>query len=919
MIKFVKPIFLMLLVLIPIFIFLSYRFNDVIKNKKFKGLILLRSIIIFILVLALSNPVLNLKLRESNTIFLVDLSESNIQSKSSMETFIKDALKEKPKGDKAGIMSFGSKSVVEQFPKKDIEFNKIYNMPESDSTNVEDALKYVISLLGEGISSTRVVILTDEEENRGSSSNVVPVFKSENTEVKVFSIKNEKKQDVSIEEVDVPSKASIDQEFNITVTIKSTVATSATLNLMLNGEKIKESNVNIEKGENKFVIKDKILSSGLNKYQVSIDPANDSQKLNNDYSFFVNGIDKPKVLLVEESIGEADEILKILESINVECEIKNASSAPSTLEDMNRFRAIFLVNTSRKSLPEGFMNNIETYVKDLGRGFIAIGGENSYALGEYRGTKVEEVLPVLMDPNGKKEIPKVCMMIIIDRSGSMSEKLGLSAKLDTAKMAALATVDSLRDSDDVGVIFFDDLPTKFIEIQNASNKEELKKKIYGVSLGGGTSILPALNLGYEEIKRSDAKYKHIILLTDGQAETTGYDDVINKMKGDNITLSTVAVGQGSDQNLLSSLAKMGEGRYYYADANTDIPRIFAKETFMAYKEFLNNRAFLPVVSSSHEILSGIDLNMPMINGYVATGEKPNSSVILRSDEDDPLLSAWQIGLGRSVAWTSDLNGNWSKDLLGWKDLNKLFNNIIEWTIGDFEEDGAGYIKVLDNVGEGKLIYSSEGLNNKEIVGKVIYPSGKQEEKVLSQSDIDEFSNNFELLEKGIYSIVVTEKEGDNVVNSKIGAFAKQYSPEYKIGATTDEFDKFKKLSSAIDIFEPKDVFNTKLNLVSSTYDLTWMLVTCGLLLFMLDIINRRLGIKLTPVTNFLLKFKNKINITTNPIKDKAEKVKNLEKANLSKIEVEKSKKEKEPVLVKEEETVDTLDSLMMKKRKRDNK
>ena len=52
-----------------------------------------------------------------------------------------------------------------------------------------------------------------------------------------------------------------------------------------------------------------------------------------------------------------------------------------TLKEMLQYKSIILENVYRTDLPEGFLKNLKTYVKDYGCGLVACGGEDSFALG----------------------------------------------------------------------------------------------------------------------------------------------------------------------------------------------------------------------------------------------------------------------------------------------------------------------------------------------------------------------------------------------------------------------------------------------------------------------------------------------------------------------------------------------------------
>ena len=166
-------------------------------------------------------------------------------------------------------------------------------------------------------------------------------------------------------------------------------------------------------------------------------------------------------------------------------------------------------------MQEGFLDTLETYVKDYAGGLIAIGGSNSFALGNYKNTPLETVLPVSMDLEGEKEIPKLAMAMVIDHSGSMSSPSTQQSSIscmEVAKQAATKALDSLREIDEVGVLAFDNGFTWAVPLTPATDKDAIAANIGGIQANGGTSIYPALAEAVDKLKDSDASLKHIILL-----------------------------------------------------------------------------------------------------------------------------------------------------------------------------------------------------------------------------------------------------------------------------------------------------------------------------------------------------------------------------------------------------------------------
>ena len=156
--------------------------------------------------------------------------------------------------------------------------------------------------------------------------------------------------------------------------------------------------------------------------------------------------------------------------------------------------------------------------------------------------------------------------------------------------------------------------------------------IGSIRSGGGTQILHPLEEAWQNLRKKETKLKHIILLTDGQAEQHGYERIIEGINKDGITLSTVAIGKGADTLLLRALAYGGMGRYYQTDEFSDIPSIFAKEAFLAGQKYLQNRHFYPELVNSMGLLRGIEA-LPPLDGYVATKIKPCTNRF-KSDTED---------------------------------------------------------------------------------------------------------------------------------------------------------------------------------------------------------------------------------------------------------------------------------------------
>jgi Mg-chelatase subunit ChlD len=921
-----RPLLLFLIPVAILFVLYTARKLGKMYNLRRRLILFLRNAVFVLLILALSGVNIKWIVDTTTTIFVVDASDSMKGNRITAEEFVRKALNQKGFKDQAGVVAFGDNSLIESFVSKDSVFNKIETEPRGIYTDIENALTTSVSLLPQN-SKKRVVLITDGEENEGNSSLLASSIIGQDIDFKVYRIESEIGKEAAVDSITVPKRLRVGEEFSIVVVIESTIQTGAKLTLISGKDKAVEERVVLQKGSNRFVFRDKADIGGFKSYKVLLEPDSDTESKNNEASTFTNVIDRPKILVVEDSAGEADEVVRMLTATGMNYVRVNAQSVPGTLEGLSAYKSIITCNVSAENLSDGFLNSLDSYVKDMGGGFIATGGENSFALGGYYKTPLEKVLPVEMELKGKKEIPDMSIVLVIDKSGSMTEGRGGIMKLDIAKEAAARTLDSLRPKDQIGVLTFDDTNYWVVPTRKADDAEKIRDDIGTIRPGGGTSIIPALQEAYDSIKNTNTKIKHIILLTDGQAEKSGYMELVEKIKKDNITVSTVAVGQGSDVQLLEDIAKGSNGRFYYTDEFSNIPRIFAKETFIAARAYLNNREFVPAIINAHPVLAGAaEQGLPVLLGYVAATPKSTSRVVLASDQDDPILTVWQYGLGKTAAWNSDINGKWSRNYVGWENNIKLWQNLINWTIEKYQEDD---IAVETEVQGGKGIVT---LNNKvdkgefETKATIVSPSLESREVTLYPVAPGQYSGDFEITETGSYIIKALQQKAGETVNAASTGISVQYSPEYRIQPPSGYLDRLIKEAGGTLINSPEDVYKGKIKDIFGAVDLTPMLLILALILFMLDIALRRLNLpmaaledKLSAIRTKLLPQGKKQKKIKRPLSTMSEEVKLVDAKVQSQQKVEEKPESKAKAPNAEKTKAENLDtsSLLKKKKNRE--
>lgn len=791
------------------------------------------------LLLALLGVSISRKSGVNTTIFLADISNSNEQNLEAMEDFLDGAISRMPGDNQYGIVTFGKNSLVDQFLTGEDHFSRIMSLPDKTATNFEEAISRALAMIPPG-GAGRVVILTDGRETKGDMLSTASALASRQIELLALVYDVNQGQDVYIENVELPSYLYQGDKYSMTVTVESNYETDAQLQIWMGSQQKSAYEVHLNRGANRFQFQQEVTGESVEGFEVRVVAAGDTCEENNSYHAYSVVDSAPRVLVVTGRGEDGSQYRSLLDSANCNYNMVSARNAPDTLEKLLEYKSVILDNVYMFDLPEGFLENVETYVKDYGCGLVCCGGETSYALGGYRGSVLETVLPVDMQLRGVNENPSMAMIMVIDHSGSMSVYAGDGAtNLDLAITAAQTAVDQMLDTDYAGVLTFDDTYSWVVEPTLVSDRESIKNEIATIPEGGGTTIQPALWEALKGVKSCDASIRHVVLLTDGQGETNDYRKLTTAFNDAGVTLSTVAVGEGSDSKLLERIAKECGGRYYYSDLATDVPRIFAQEVFLGGDTYLQNGVFGLAVNGSHEITRGLFADgWPNILGYVSATPKRASNVLIASEKDDPVLTVMQYGLGHTVAWNTDVTNQWTAGFAGESDYVQLWKRIIDYSVGH-AGIGEDSVDVLTAGGYTTVTYQTPDYGMQTKVEAVYTdPEGNTLTQPLQATAPGSFEARLDTDVTGIYNLSVRRIDEGEITNAVTTVTAVQYSDEYKFNVSDAAFREF--VDRYGRMLEPEENFWQKRKSgLRERYELTMWLILLALLWFVLDIAMRR--------------------------------------------------------------------------------
>ncbi|MCR8635478.1 VWA domain-containing protein [Paenibacillus radicis (ex Xue et al. 2023)] len=804
----------------------------------------LRTMILLLLILSLSGIQWFATLEQKAVYYVIDRSDS-MQTSKAYEQWLKASADAKAKDDQIGVISTGLDAIVERsLTSQSLNEFSFTGQVNRQFSNLAQGLQLAGSMLPD-LSTPRVVLLTDGNENVGDLLRQGKLLKDKGIPVDVLPLPKSAKKDVSIDSLKLPEKLYQGEKYTLEIAIASTFAGSGELRIYEENQEISKQSVTVERGDNRFVLQSLAKEAGFHRYRAELYFAEDEQAENNIGYAFSRVTGPPKVLVVEGVTGSSGNIESVLKSSFIGYEVIPPEMLSREMANYAGYDSIILNNVSATRISGPQMEMIETAVSSYGIGLMMLGGEDSYGMGGYFKTPIEKALPVYMDLQGKREIPSLGLILVIDRSGSMA-----GGKLELAKEAAMRTVELMRKKDSVGVVAFDSTPWWVVEPQKLTDRKKVLEQIQSIQPAGGTEIYTAVDEAYQRMLKVEAQRKHIILLTDGQSATNqSYEQLTENMLKNNMTLSSVAVGEGSDVQLLESIAKMAKGRFYYTNDQSTLPAIFSREAVMMARTYIVDQPFVPALGQTGEWKGLFGDGVPKINAYVAVTPKETAEVALMSPEPDPLLARWQYGSGRSVAWTSDITGKWSADWIAWDRFSNVFSQIIKWTFPQFQASPFTLSSHLNGNEATLAIKSSLSGVQGDAQASITDDTLGKTELSLSPTAPGEYESKLAVQKPGVYLAKIDLKDASDKEKS-LGSFTTgfviPYSPEYKINPA-DPAGKLKQLAELtggrlLSLERPEEVFQGEVKPKRQSHDISMPLLIVALLLWLLDIAVRRLSI-----------------------------------------------------------------------------
>ncbi|MBL4845283.1 MAG: VWA domain-containing protein [Planctomycetes bacterium] len=718
-----------------------------------------------------------------------------------------------------------------------------------EGTDVAAALRLARGTLPRG-AARRVILISDGRANRGDFARELEALREEGVELHTWALRSQsEKPEIVAEALRAPNEAQVKAPFDLELVVRASQATRARVTVYRNKFRIETREVDLRAGLNVLNIPKVRLEAGFHEFEARIAPldaAADTRAENNVARAATRVAGKPRVLIIERNPREIRYLEDALREESMSVEVRPPLGLPQELNELLDVDALILSDVPADAFQPAQLRLVERYVKELGGGLLMLGGEQSFGLGGYYRTPIEDALPVRMPIKKDIEKPSLALLLVIDKSGSMDGE-----KIQIAREAAIASAEVLKASDQFGVVAFDSLAQWICPLVDATEKERITSSVSRLVAGGGTNIYRGLYKAYKRLLESEAKLKHIILLSDGHTQGSGYRRLVSHIAADEITLSTVGIGAGADKKLLSNMAEWGGGAYYHTEDFASIPQIFTRETLRASKSMLIEEPFVPQLASQSPVLKGLnEKELPFLLGYVATQRKPRASLVLVSEYGDPVLATWSYGLGRSAAFTSDAKTRWAGDWIAWSGYAKFWGQLVRSVMATGGrsslstrtqvrlEDGKAHLQfdVRDQRGEFRDEEPPQVFLSTDA-------SGTPRALSVRHTAPGVFEAEFPLEDYGrFHRVMVAQRRGGRLVESKVLAVSEAYSPEFR-GGPVDEAGLAAAAERTGGVFDSTPAVAVALSASGDRvpHETWWWWLLAGLIVFPCDLAARRLS------------------------------------------------------------------------------
>ncbi len=645
----------------------------------------LRAVLLGALVVALARPEFRFRAAGADVVVVVDRSRSMpAGGEARAEELIRLLASQRRDGDRLGVVSFGRDARVEMGLSHDAPFGGFTAALDAEASNLSAALDAAGELVPPERTG-RVLVITDGRATGLDARAAARRLAARGLAVDSRYLGREDAAlDVAITALEVPPTVTAREPFLLTATVKASLATRATLVLARQGRPLVKMERDLVPGPTVLTFRDLVEDPGLVGYELRVTVAGDGVPENDVGRAVVRVEGPPRVLLLTQK--PEGTLARTLAAAHLQLEVK----APFALgmEALENVGAVVLEDVEASSLGEGGLRVLAQYVREAGGGLVMTGGRHAFGEGGYRKSALEDVLPVSLEIREEQRKAAVAISIILDCSCSMGATVPDGrTKMELAAEGVVGALQLLNERDEASVDMIDTSGHQVFGMSAVADGLPLGKVARGFSGGGGIYIGEGLRVGRKEILSSSKETRHVLLFADAadSEEPADYQRTLSELAGQNVTVSVIGMGspKDSDAELLRDVARRGNGRIYFAEDVTSLPRIFSQETIAVARSSYVEVPCATTLGPDLAQLGKLAVPAPFgVGGYNLAYLRPRASVAFRTADDNqaPVVAFWPHGAGRAAALTLEVDGKYTGPFRGWAAQAALLEQVVRWVM-----------------------------------------------------------------------------------------------------------------------------------------------------------------------------------------------------------------------------------------------
>jgi uncharacterized membrane protein/uncharacterized protein YegL len=673
MVNWSAPAALWLLVLVPLVWVAHVVARTTFNPRQRIAQAIVRSLLLASLAIALARPILSTSSPRQSVVYLVDVSHS-ISGRAIAAAAARIEEIDRTIGPtQSRIVVFGRTAARVNDTAELRGFSQVDARGASDvvdrsGTDIEAALAAARAELAPD-STPRIILFTDGRETEGQVQRAVLRLGASRVPVFVEPMAVRSIADTWVEALDVPNRIPAGATFAVNVTIGSQHGGNAAVELRSAGKVIARRDAVLSPAVSVVALDARLEAPGAQILQASVSAAADPLRANDTLERAVVAEPRAHVLYVEGAPASAHYLSNALTGAGFDVTVRPPSAMPASSAAFEPWDVVVISDVPRTAIRDAAMTALTDWVERRGGGLLIAGGEAVYGEGGYQKTAIERVSPVTYE---RRDEPDVALILVLDRSWSMA-----GSSIDLCKAAAQAAVDVMTDKQAVGVITFNDQYEWNVPVSTVGeNRAKIREQIAAITPSGPTRIYPALEQAFFSLKATRARAKHVVVLSDGRSLPDDHESLVKRMTAAHITVSSIAVGPAADRELLHNIAMWGKGRDYTVQNARELPEVFVKEAKNAATPSFDEKDIVPVVKAP-AFLANVDVaHIPHLKGLTATVIKDPALEVLATDEGDPLLAFWPVGLGRTAVFASDVKDRWAASWIKWRGYAPFFASVV---------------------------------------------------------------------------------------------------------------------------------------------------------------------------------------------------------------------------------------------------